>query len=210
MLAVLLLLLVTPPFPNIVRGDGSLYLTLDKSVCMLGETVTITISIKNEKCMQHFHIISLEIYDSSLHQMYVFPQEKYRREYGYAPEEFPLTTSYRAALLSWKNEDVHTAFLFVKHFQYGSYSYLEDQKAFAVLRMPQVTVTQSTVLPTITVAWTTIPTMTTSTITQTMMAVAQTLEVDWRLILAISVLTGLISSLEIRRRKGRRSRLHSE
>ena len=53
------LLLTLLLIPTTIYADRSLSIMTDKPVYSLGETVTMTISIQNEKCREHNHIIDL-------------------------------------------------------------------------------------------------------------------------------------------------------
>jgi hypothetical protein len=200
------LLIIVLSIPGYPPWWGILYLTLDKPTYTLGETVTITVAIRDEKSLEPIYKLSLEIYNSRSNQVYILPQDDSHRHYGFDASEFPFKTTFRPP-----KEDVYTVNLYVNHYQYGGYTYLEDQKTFSVV-LKTVT-SQTTILLTITAASTTTSIgalTTTQTSSETANAITTTIErseADWRLVLTIAVLTVLILFFEIRRRREKQIRI---
>ena len=115
--------------PTHAIGDRSLYLTFDKTVYPLDETVKITIHIGAESCKQHVYLVDVYIYDSS---NFLIFQLVPKRSPGISLENdnFPFTVTWTP-----RKTDTYIVKLYVVHVQpYGHpRSYLEDMTTLRVV-----------------------------------------------------------------------------
>jgi len=122
------LLLTLLLIPTTIYADRSLSIMTDKPVYSLGETVTMTISIQNEKCREHNHIIDLYIYDSS--NLLVDRILGHTQEIGLSPSQFPYQVKYKPPKV-----ESYVVKLYVFHVYYWGARdpYLEDTATFQVV-----------------------------------------------------------------------------
>jgi hypothetical protein len=122
------LLLTLMFIPITLYGDRSLSIVTDRPVYSLGDTVTMTISIQNERCREHSHFIDLDIYDSS--NLLVDSILGHTQEDGLSPSQFPYQVKYKPPKVG-----SYTAKLYVFHGYYWGARYvpLEDTATFQVV-----------------------------------------------------------------------------
>ena len=182
--------------------DGrSLYLTIDKTICTSGETVTIRVYIGKESCKEHGHYVDVYVYDSKnflVHRVY------FEKASGLAvqPGDFPLNVTYTPTRV-----DVYTVKLWVIHWSPWGHpvAILEDTLTFSVVPYTTAVVT-TTPLATMTTSVTVITTVhsyTTTTLTSTEMETAKIDSATVSILLVIAVL--IIAAFEMGRRRGRRT-----
>jgi len=189
-------------------ADRSLYVVLDKPLYVLGETVTMTIQVRDEGCKHHAHFLNIYIYNSEnilIHEIYV---EKLQG-IPIPSDELPINITYVPTKV-----DVYTVKLFVKHVigPGGGSTYLEDTVNFRV--MPYVVMTQTTTLPTtaslVTITRTVVTTTTTRATVIVTTAEMEQIKADWVtiliLLMAVAVALSIFAAFEIGKRRGKEPR----
>jgi len=181
--------------------DGrSLYLTIDKTICTPGETVTINVYIGKESCKEHGHYVDVYIYDS---QNFLVHRVYFEKTSGLAvqPWDFPLNLTYTPTRV-----DVYTVKLWVVHWSPWGHpqAILEDTVTFSVI--PYTTTVVTTPLVTMTTSVTVVTTVhsyTTTTLTSTEVEMAK---IDSATVLILLVVAlSIIAAFEMGRRRGRRT-----
>nr|MDO8135239.1 zinc ribbon domain-containing protein [Candidatus Njordarchaeum guaymaensis] len=196
--------------PIYAVADRSLYLTVDKPVCSLGETVNITISIGSESCKQHDHRLDIYIYDSR--GLLVFQKAFERWDwqgfyvFGLRPEDFPVT-------MAWKppKVDSYQVKLWVVHLIAGGAghqnAYLEDTAILKVV--PYVATTQTTTVSTtaqsLTITETAATTLKSTVSTIITTTYTEMVKVEWVTVLAavavaLSIAVGVVLLLLSRKK----------
>jgi len=128
-------------------ADRSLYLTFDRPLYALGETVRITTQISAEACSKHDHLFELYIYDSQNLLISLITGERTIGLGGerivLRPEDFPVTRAFTPP-----KADIYTVKLWVIHSPLGwghRQAYLEDTATLRVV--PYLVTTQTTTTP---------------------------------------------------------------
>jgi hypothetical protein len=202
-----MLLLTLLFIPISLYEDRSLSIATDKQVYSLGDTVIMTISIQNEKCREHDHILDLYIYDSSKLLVDTILLE-YARGMGLRPSQFPYQVKYKPPRV-----ESYTVKLFVFHGYYwgARYVYLEDTVTFqvvATLVTSQTTastvISQTTSAP-LTKTETLVTTITSTTIVRSTTTEVQIAKADWTIaVVAIAVVALILIALGAGKRRGRK------
>jgi len=121
----------------ILYADRSLTVASDKPAYGPGESVTIIIQIRDEKCREHDHYLDIYIYDSAnilVHQVYL----EYSDGIGLKPTDFPVKVKYFPS-----KPDVYVVKLWVLHGKGWGHPnwYLEDTTTFRVTTQVMTTYT---------------------------------------------------------------------
>jgi len=190
-------------------ADRSLYVTVDKPLYTLGETVKIKVDINKEGCKEHDHILDIYVYDSQ--NLLIFQIRCERPDgFGILPTDFPVTVA-----CTPPKTDGYTVKLYVMHmFPGGGHrqSYLEDTITFRVT--PYVATSQTTMLTTtaslVTITRTVVTTTTTSATVSITTEEREMVKVDWvavlMLLTAVAVAFSIFAAFEIGKRRGKESR----
>jgi len=198
-------------------ADRSLYLTVDKTVLALGETLTITIQIGNENCKGHAHHLDVYIYDSAgvlVHQV-DWNRTLFEQAFGlgvFQPWDFPVKTTYKPVKI-----DTYLIKLWVIHDAAAPghrQAYLEDTTIFKVVSYVATTQTTTPSATLVTVTMTLVMTTTSSATVSITTTEMEMVKVDWTTVLilltAATVAFSVFVAFEIGKKKGKESReLHS-
>jgi len=189
-------------------ADRSLYLTFDRPLYALGETVRITTQISAEACSKHDHLFDLYIYDSQNLLVTQISGERYLGLGGerivLRPEDFPVTRTFAPP-----KADVYAVKLWVTHSPLASghrQAYLEDTATLRIV--PYIVTTQTTTTPRqLTTTTTTVLTAKSTTRTTITTTETETVGIDLTnplvmasLVVAIAGVIGL-SLILLRRKK---------
>lgn len=201
-----LLLLVVSMVASLFLGselhavaDRSLYLTVNKPLYVLGETVMFTVHIGKDSCKQHGHIVDIYVYDSKSLEDY-FRVEKVQ---GLALQswDFPINASYTP-----QKVEIYTAKLWVVHVQPLGHpqAYVEDAVTFTVAAHT-VTASWTTSIVTTRTVETVVTAKTTVTVTTTAREPV-TVQSETAAIVLIASAVGAVTAVLIMAVAGRRRR----